>query len=62
MFYVYENFVYMFGSTPEDGIGLLTGSYEPSCQCWELNFRRLEDPPVFLAAEPSLQTPEQDFQ
>lgn len=44
----------MFASMP-DGIGLLIDSCEPSYQCWELNFRHLEEQPVVLAAEPSLQ-------
>jgi hypothetical protein len=51
----------MFASMP-DGIGLLIDSCEPSYQCWELNFRHLEEQPVVLAAEPSLQPPERDFQ
>jgi E3 ubiquitin-protein ligase NEDD4 len=30
---------------------------EPPCGCWELNLGHLEEMPVFLTAEPSLQLP-----
>ena len=51
----------MFASMP-DGIGLLIDSCEPSYQCWELNFRHLEEQPVVLAAEPlGVSEAENDF-
>ena len=34
---------------------LITDCCEPPCGCWELNSEPLEEPPVLLTAEPSLQ-------
>jgi hypothetical protein len=41
--------------TPEEGSDLITDGCEPSCSCWDLNSGPLEEKPVFLTAEPSLQ-------
>jgi hypothetical protein len=34
---------------------LITDGCEPPCGCWELNSGPLEEQPVFLTSEPSLQ-------
>ena len=34
---------------------LTTGSYKPSCGCWELNSEPLEEQAMLLTTEPSLQ-------
>ena len=34
---------------------LIIGGYEPPCGCWELNSGPLEEQPVLLTSEPSLQ-------
>ena len=46
---------------PEEGIILwkwsyTTHDYEPRCGCWELNLSPLEEKPVFLTTELSLQS------
>ena len=35
----------------------VTGGCELPCGCWELNLGPLEEQPVFLTSEPSLQAP-----
>ena len=44
---------------PEEGVGShvigITNSYELACKCWELNPGPLEEHPVLLTTEPSLQ-------
>ena len=35
----------------------IINDYEPPCGCWELNSGPLEDQPVLLTSEPSLQPP-----
>lgn len=42
--------------TSVSGTGI-TEKYEPPCGCWELNPEPLQEQPVFLNAEPSLQLP-----
>jgi len=45
-------------SKSEEGIGSLgnggTDAYEASCRCWESNPDPLEEQPVLLSSEPSL--------
>jgi hypothetical protein len=36
----------------------ITDGCEPTCSCWELNSRPLEEQPVLFTAEPSLQHPQ----
>jgi hypothetical protein len=39
----------------------VTGGYEPPCGCWELERSRLEEQPLLLTTEPSLQPQELSF-
>jgi hypothetical protein len=43
--------------TPEENIGSITDSSEPICGCWGLNSRPLEEQPVLLTTDQSLQPP-----
>lgn len=40
---------------------VFTDGYEPPCGCWEWNLYPLEEQPVPLATDPSLQTPSKCF-
>jgi hypothetical protein len=44
----------MYVRSPETGV---TDSCELPCWCWELNLDPLEEQPVLLTTEPSLQPP-----
>ena len=48
----------MCACRPEEGIrSLIIDGCEPPCGCWELNSGPLEEQPVLLTSEPSLQPP-----
>ena len=47
--------LWLSSDTPEEGIRSITDDCEPPCGCWELNSGPLEEQPVFLTTEPSLQ-------
>ena len=40
---------------------VIADSYEPPCGCWEMNTGPLEEQPVLLTTEPSLQPPWTSF-
>ena len=46
--------MYWYGSVRSSGTGV-TNSCELTCGCWQLNLDPLEEQPVFLTTEPSLQ-------
>ena len=39
----------------ERALDLILDGWEPPCDCWELNSGPLEEQPVLLTSEPSLQ-------
>jgi hypothetical protein len=41
--------------TPEEGSDPITNGYESPCGCWDLNSEPLEEQPMLLITEPSLQ-------
>jgi len=45
----------MYACKPEEGTDLIIDGCEPPCGGWELNSGPLEDQPVLLTSEPSLQ-------
>jgi len=53
----YVNTLSLSSDAPEEGIRSHYSGCEPPCSCWELNSGPLEEQPVLLPAEPSLQPP-----
>ena len=52
---MYEYSVYMYTFIPKRASDPITDGCEPPCGCCEQNLGSLEEQPVFLTAEPSLQ-------
>jgi len=67
MYVCYGCFAYLYlmctwcPQRPEEGIGVpratVTDGYKPPCGCWESNLSPLEEQPVLLTFELSLQLP-----
>ena len=49
----------MYACRPEEAPDLITDGCELPCGCWELDSEPLEEQPVLLTTEPSLQPPKQ---
>ncbi|EDL23115.1 mCG145372, partial [Mus musculus] len=57
IYLIYEYTVVVFRMSPKRASDPITDGCEPPCGCWELNSGPLEEQPVLLTAEPSLQLP-----
>jgi hypothetical protein len=51
----YEYSLYIYGTCQRTASDPITEGCEPPCGCWELNSGPLEEYPMLLTAEPSLQ-------
>jgi hypothetical protein len=57
LFFFLRFIYFMYMTHQKRALDPITDGCEPPCGCWELNSGPLEEQPVFLTIEPSLQPP-----